>query len=123
MKVDYGVRALVDLAQYGEGRPVRTSEIAARNKFGLIRSRRGPNGGHVLAKNAADISLSKIMITLEGRTAALDCIDEPAECVLSAGCAQREIWRGVDEAIQQVLETTSVASLAERQRSLAAQLA
>ena len=136
MKVDYGVRALVDLAQFSHGRPVRTAEIAARqnipepyldqvlttlNKFGFIRSRRGPNGGHVLAKDPADISLSKVMVTLEGRTAALDCIEEPAECVLSAGCAQREVWRDIDEAIQQLLETTSVASLADRQRRLAAQ--
>jgi hypothetical protein len=30
MKVDYGVRALVDLAQHSDGRPVRTAEIAAR---------------------------------------------------------------------------------------------
>ena len=57
MKVDYGVRALVELAaRYGDG-PVRTSEIASKqaipeayldqlltslHKFGLIRSRRGP---------------------------------------------------------------------------------
>ncbi|MCI0778544.1 MAG: Rrf2 family transcriptional regulator, partial [Chloroflexi bacterium] len=60
MKVDYGVRALVDLAQYATpGRLIRTAEIASReaipepyldqvlttlNKFGFIRSRRGPQG-------------------------------------------------------------------------------
>ena len=30
MKVDYGVRALVDLAQQGSARPIRTNEIAKR---------------------------------------------------------------------------------------------
>jgi Rrf2 family protein len=136
MKVDYGVRALVYLALYGEGKPVRTAEIASRqgipepyldqvlttlNKFGFIRSRRGPHGGHVLAKSPEEISLGDIMGTLEGRSVPLDCMDEPAECTLSSICAQREVWRGVEEAIQQVLGTTSVADLVGRQRDLIAQ--
>lgn len=136
MKVDYGVRALVYLAQYGDGKPVRTAEIAKRQgipepyldqvlttlgKFGYITSRRGPHGGHVLAWAAEDISLRDIMGTLEGRSVPLDCIDEPTECTLSSICAQREVWQGVEEAIQQVLRTTSVADLAQRQWALIAQ--
>ena len=132
MKVDYGVRALVDLALQAEpGKPVRTADIAGRqnipepyldqvlttlNKFGFIRSRRGPQGGHVLAKAAADIMLSDVVATLEGRTAPLDCIDDASECKLAVGCAQREIWRDVEEAIHRVLTTTTVGDLAERQR-------
>ena len=57
IKVDYGVRALVDLALYGAGGPVRASEIAKRtvipeqylaqvlhtlNKNGFTGSHRGP---------------------------------------------------------------------------------
>ena len=68
MKVDYGVRALVELAMhYGEG-PVQTAEIAYKqgipeayldqlmttlNKFGFVVSRRGPQGGHRLASASA----------------------------------------------------------------------
>ena len=132
MKVDYGVRALVDLAQHNEaGRPVRTAEIAGRqaipepyldqvlttlNKFGFIRSRRGPQGGHVLARPAGEISLNDVVTTLEGRGAPLDCIDDASECSLAEGCAQRDIWRDVEEAVHAVLTTTSVGDLAERQR-------
>ena len=134
MKVDYGVRALVDLAQFAQTNPVRTAEIATReyipepyldqvlttlNKFGFIRSRRGRNGGHMLAKPAEQISLGDVMSTLEGRSASLDCIDEPAECTLSPSCAQREIWRDVEESIQSLLNTTSVADLVTRQLHLA----
>lgn len=132
MKVDYGVRALVDLALRAEsGRPIRTADIAGRqnipepyldqvlttlNKFGFIRSRRGPQGGHVLAKAASEIRLSDVVETLEGRTAPLDCIDDMNECKLAVGCAQRSIWQDVEEAIHQVLTTTTVGDLAERQR-------
>ena len=127
MKVDYGVRALVDLTQQGAERPVRTAEIALRqhipepyldqvlttlNKFGFIRSRRGPRGGHLMARAAADITLSEIVATLEGRTSSLDCITDADECVLSGSCTQRDIWRGVEDAVQQVLEATTVQELA-----------
>ena len=136
MKVDYGVRALVDLAQRSRSEPVRTADIAKRqyipepyldqvlttlNKFGFIHSRRGPNGGHVLAKSPEEISLGDVMATLEGRSAPLECIDTPSECNLSAACAQREVWRSVEDAIQELLDTTTVASLASRQQALAGQ--
>ncbi|MEE8518580.1 MAG: Rrf2 family transcriptional regulator, partial [Dehalococcoidia bacterium] len=116
------------------GRPVRTAEIAERqsipepyldqvlttlNKFGFIRSRRGPQGGHILAKPAGDITLDAVMGTLEGRSAPLDCIEDASECVLSPACAQRNIWQDVEDAIHAVLTTTSVGDLAERQRPTA----
>jgi Rrf2 family protein len=135
MKVDYGVRALADLALEAEaGRPVRTAEIAARqnipepyldqvlttlNKLGFIRSRRGPSGGHVLARSATEITLDDVVTTLEGRIAPLDCVDDVKECALATACAQRDIWRDVDEAVHRVLINTSAGDLAERQGVLA----
>jgi Rrf2 family protein len=132
-KVDYGVRALVDLAQwYGKG-PVQTIDIAARqgipesyleqllptlNRFGFIHSRRGPQGGHVLAKSPNHISLGMVMAGLEGTTAALECITEPAECNLSSICAQRDVWKSVEDAVNSVLSATSIADLADKQSQL-----
>jgi len=133
MKVDYGVRALVDLAQrYGDG-SVQTVDIAERqsipepyldqllttlSKFGFTRSRRGPQGGHVLAKAPSEISLGMVMAGLEGTAAPLDCIPEPTECTLSSICAQREVWRSVEEAVHSVLSATTIADLANRQKRL-----
>ena len=133
MKVDYGVRALVELAQRNGNQPVRTAEIAkkqhipepyldqvltALNKFGFIYSRRGPSGGHVLAKPPEQISLGDIMAKLEGRSASLECIEQPSECALSSACAQREIWQSVEAAIEKVLNMTSIAKLASRQEMI-----
>ena len=127
MKVDYGVRALVDLAQQGSERPIRTAEIAKRqhipepyldqvltnlNKFGFIKSRRGPRGGHLLAKRSADITLSDVVAALEGRTPPLDCILDADDCVLSVSCTHRDIWSGVEDAIQTVLAATTIWQLA-----------
>jgi Rrf2 family protein len=136
MKVDYGVRALVDLAQHADGPPVRTAEIASRqsipepyldqlltslNKFGFIRSRRGPHGGHVLAKAPEEVNLGMVISILEGNKPLLDCIQEPAECTLTANCSQRGVWQEVEDAIQNILRRTTLADLASRQRVPVAQ--
>ena len=78
---DYGVRALFDLAQrYGQG-PTQSRDIAARqgipeaylhqvlgalNRAGLVRSTRGPLGGHALARPPGEITLWDILAVLDG---------------------------------------------------------
>ena len=134
MKVDYGVRALVELAShYGEG-PLHTAAIASRqsipeayldqllttlHKFGFIRSRRGPMGGHALAMDPSEIDLGMVMTTLEGKSPVLECLAEPQECTLSDNCAQRDVWKTVDEAVHDLLKSTTLADLSHRQNHLA----
>ena len=137
MKVDYGVRALVELAQRDpitDG-PMQTAEIATRqhipeayldqvltilHKSGIISSRRGPQGGHVLAMDPTEIGLGTVMNTLEGKSPLLDCLVEPDECSLYDTCAQREVWQFFEEAVQQLLNSTTIADMARRQRELIA---
>jgi Rrf2 family protein len=138
MKVDYGVRALVELAlNYGEGH-IQTSAIAYKqgipeayldqlmtslNKFGFVTSRRGPQGGHALAMDPKEIDLNMVMQSLDSSNSPLDCLINPHDCALSHTCAQQEVWKTVESAIQDVLTNITVADLAERQSSLAGQLA
>ena len=135
MRVDYGVRALVELAiHFGDG-PVQTAEIAAKqgipvayldqlmaslNRFGFVVSRRGPRGGHSLAMPPEDINLSMVMSKLDANSSPLDCLINPLDCVLSDSCAQQEVWKSVEDAISEVLSNITLADLAERQLSLAA---
>ena len=135
MKVDYGVRALVELAlHYGE-RQVQTAEIAYKqgipeayldqlmttlNKCGLVSSRRGPQGGHSLAMHPPDINLSMVMVTLDANTSPLDCLSQPLDCVFSESCAQQEVWQSVEDAVQNVLSNITLADLAQRQAHLVA---
>ena len=80
-KGKYGLRALIDLAQYSEDSPVSITSIARRQdiseryleqlmsklkKAGLVKSIRGANGGYVLAKEAKDISVGDVLRALEG---------------------------------------------------------
>ncbi len=133
MKVDYGVRALVELAlRYGEG-PVQTGDIAytqgipeayldqlmtVLQKCGFVVSRRGPQGGHRLAMDPRDINLHMVMNTLDSSVSPLDCLIHPNDCVFSESCAQQEVWKSVEEAVQEVLQNITVSDLAKRQRHL-----
>ena len=136
MKVDYGVRALVELAMHYGERPLQTAEIAARqgipesylvqlmttlNRCGLVQSRRGPQGGHSLATEPANINLHVIMTTLDGNSSPLDCLTYTSDCIFADCCAQQEIWKSVEEAIENVLTNITLEHLAQRQKYLSAQ--
>ena len=133
IRVDYGVRALVDLAQYGEDGPVRATDVARRkaipepylvqllhalNKSGIVRSQRGPQGGHSLAKDASEIRLSMVMDCLEGSDSMVMCLDDPQLCIHVPACGQRDVWRAVQEAIHNILDSTTIADLVKRTRAI-----
>ena len=126
IKVDYGVRALVDLALYGTEGPVRASEIAKRtvipeqylaqvlhtlNKSGFTGSHRGPRGGHFLAKEPSEIRLSSVMMSLGGTETPVACLADNTICIHSTACAQREVWRTVAEAVFNILDSTTIEDL------------
>ena len=133
IRVDYGVRALVDLARNTGDRPVRATEIAARaaipepylaqvlnalSKKGLIRSQRGPQGGHMLAMRPADIRLSAVMACLGTTEGLVGCLDGSTSCIHTPGCAQREVWQAVEKAVFDILDSTTVADLVARTEAL-----
>ncbi len=136
MRVDYGVRALVELAMhYGEG-SVQTADIAGKqgipeayldqlmstlHKYGFVVSRRGPQGGHRLAMAPQDINLYMVMSTLDGNLSPIDCLISPTDCVFSETCAQQEVWKSVEEAVEEVLRNIKISDLVQRNQDLATQ--
>jgi len=136
MKVDYGVRALVELALHHGNGPLQTAEIAYKqaipeayldqlmttlHKCGFVISRRGPQGGHRLAMDPQDINLHMVMTTLDGSISPLDCLIHPNDCTFSESCAQQEVWKSVEDAVHEVLRNITLSDLAQRQRYLAGQ--
>jgi Rrf2 family protein len=129
MKGDYGLRAMLDMAAYyGQG-PIESADIARRQyipeqyldqilmalrKEGLVKSVRGPKGGHMLARSPAEITMAQVMQALEGYVPPMECLPNPDFCKLSPGCALREVWQQIDAMTQQVLGTTTIEQLAQR---------
>jgi Rrf2 family protein len=133
-KGDYGLRALIELSHhFGQVRPVQSADIAARQKIpesyleqlltilrkaGFIRSVRGPQGGHALIRDPNSLRITEVIEALEGTIMPTDCLDEASACARNGGCAQSLMWKDVRNAILGVLDNTTIADLAERDRAL-----
>jgi Rrf2 family protein len=127
----YGTRALLDLALHqGEGL-VLLKDIARRQEVSLpylehliaplvaaslVKSTRGARGGVLLLKPPAEIKLSEVLELLEGSIALVDCINNPKICPRSDSCVTRDIWIEMKRAMSQVLDSTTLQDLVERQR-------
>ena len=127
-KSRYGTRAVLDIALQ-EKTVIPLKDIAERQQLSLsylehlitpliigsiLRSSRGREGGISLAKPPAEIKISKIIQILEGQTVTVDCVKNPSVCERSEFCVTRDLWVEVNEAMDNVLQSTTIADLVER---------
>ena len=127
IKVDYAVRALVALAKQQGNGPVHATQVAKSmampepylnhilntlSKHGFTTTLRGPLGGHMLAVAPEDINLSMVMSAMDESNALVNCLDDENACTLSDACAQRSVWQTVEDAVNEILERTTIADLA-----------
>src|SRR5271166_5169943 len=81
VKGEYALHAIFDLASQRPGEPVRIAEIARRQKIpqkflelilaglkqsGFVESRRGAEGGYLLARPAESITVGEVLRSVEG---------------------------------------------------------
>ena len=130
-KVDYAVRAAVELAAAQSSadptRPVKAEALARAQdiplKFlenilqglrqaGLIESRRGPDGGHLLARPAAEIALADVIRAIDGPLAGVG--GRRPEDLEFGGSAEpmRAVWIAVRASLRRVLEEVTLADVA-----------
>ena len=130
-KARYGSRALLDLAMHSDQEPVPLKDISRRQDIslhylehiiaplvaaGIVKSLRGVQGGISLAQPPHKIKLSEVVNLLEGSISLVECIQSPAVCNRSGYCATRDIWTEMADAMNGVLDATTLADLVERQR-------
>lgn len=128
----YGTRMLLDLALHQGEEPVLLKDIAQRQQIslpylehlvtpliagGIARSTRGARGGVSLAKPPEQIKLSEVIQLLEGSIAPVACVNDPGVCSRSESCVTRDIWDELKKAMNEVLESTTLQNLVERQKS------
>lgn len=128
----YGLRALIDLAQYGKEEAVSIQSISARQqisdsyleqlvrklkKAGLVTSIRGSQGGYRLAKPAEEISVGDVLRALEGSIEAVSC-QEGENCVGKDLCVARYVWRKVNKSIQETVDSIMISQLVEESRRI-----
>ena len=120
-RLNYAVRALLELGLHtGEG-PIPARDIARRQnipdafvhqvlgslaKSGFIRTTRGPGGGHTLARSAERISLLDVFESIEGTS---DAAPSGADVV-------NQLWHELNESQRAFLGGRTLAGLVAQQR-------
>ncbi len=131
-KGDYGLRAMLELARrYGDGlvpgREIALSQgipesyldqlLTVLSKARLLRSSRGPQGGHSLAQPPDRIRLSDIVIALEGSAAPVGCVAGQDDCALDGSCVLKEVWQKIEETTLGILASITLEDLVKRQQA------
>lgn len=128
----YGVRLMLDLAQFSYKGPVLLRDISRRQEIsekylghlipplknaGLIKSIRGAKGGYILGKRASDIRLSDIVSLLEGPICIVDCVNDPSLCNRSEHCSSRDVWKEISENTLRILSGITLEHMVDRQKN------
>lgn len=123
-KTQYAIRALVYLVQVGAASAAAIAEAehipakyleAILNQLknaGIVVSDRGRSGGYRLAKTADLIPMSEVVRAMEGEIRPVHCIDNAMICIVSEGCLPRRFWLGLKKAVDEYLESVTLAEIA-----------
>ncbi len=120
VKGEYALQAIFDLCSQPPGQPVKIADIASRQhipqKFlelilaslkqgGFVESRRGAEGGYLLARQPNQITVGEVYRFFEGgpngKSRAKRKPDSPFV----------DLWRHVDDAVSAVVDHTTFADL------------
>lgn len=120
VKGEYALQAIFDLASQRAGEPVKIAEIARRQKIpqkflemilaslkqgGFVESRRGAEGGYLLARPADALTVGEVLRFLEGARESGGRSRRKAETPFTA------MWQQVDRAISGILDKTTFGDL------------
>ncbi len=126
-KVDYAVRAAVELAAATDEKPVKAERIATAQGIplnflenilgelrhsGIVRSHRGAEGGFRLAKPADRLTVADIIRAVEGPLASVR--GGPPEEAEYGGAAEAlpRVWIAVRQSLRKVAEHVTIADIA-----------
>ena len=129
-RTEYGLICLIYMAHQKGERAVTAKEIAAGEKFsltftekilqklkaaGLVESLQGNHGGHILARDASQITLKEIVEALEGHTFDVFCeprIRSAIVCNHFHLCGVKPVWNKTKELLDEYYESITLDQLA-----------
>jgi len=127
-KGEYACMAMMELAErYGKGK-VRVSDICESNKIpqkyleqillmlnraGLVKSIRGRNGGHLLARDPSKITIAEIVRLIDGPLAPVESVSEYfyQHTPIERKKGLLRLFREIRDMVAHKLETTTLADL------------
>ena len=132
-KGEYGLRAMFDLALRYDDSPIPLKSISKRQdisnnyleqlfsalrKSGLVKSVRGSQGGYILNRKPAEITVGDIIRVLEGPIAPVDCVSEdPSDlCHRAETCTARSVWKKVKDSINEVIDSITLEDMIQESK-------
>ena len=126
-KVDYALRAMLELAAAGglvKGEQLATAQgipqkflesiLLDLRRAELVTSRRGVEGGYALGKPATEISLADVIRAVEGPIATVRGSRPEEVAYDGAARSLATVWIELRAAMRGVLEETTLADVVER---------
>ncbi len=137
LRGEYALRALIVLGMNPGEEVLRIQTISDQQNIpkrfleqilndlrnaGIVESKRGLTGGYRLKMLPEEITLARVIRLIEGPLAPVSCVSEnfyeKCSCPDESKCGIRSLMKDVRDAIVQILEKVTLASLCERVRNL-----
>ncbi|MDF1566902.1 MAG: Rrf2 family transcriptional regulator [Spirochaetaceae bacterium] len=123
----YALRAMINLAQNTEDKPLSIKKITEvedlspifleqiftkLKKYGLIKSIRGAGGGFLLARDSKDINVKDILEAVEEGIRLTPCCSSDSiaaeKCVKRNDCKATNFWNSANEHVMKYFESYSL---------------
>jgi Rrf2 family transcriptional regulator, iron-sulfur cluster assembly transcription factor len=126
---EYALRAVALIASRNREIPLHAKELAAELNVpanylskilyqlaaaGVLVSRRGRQGGFLLAAPASRMRLARVVAPFEDLTQYSACLLGRPACSARGACAAHHEWKPIASAVLRFLKQTTVAQLAQR---------
>jgi Rrf2 family protein len=135
-KSRYGLRALFDIAYNCGDKPSQIQDISRRQQIspryleqifqnlkraGILKSKRGPQGGYCLAKKPDEITVLDILNATEQDVLLVECAGATTkkskrkmECPFEGNCVTQTVWEEASTMLNQLFGSMTLATLCQR---------
>ena len=136
-KSRYGLRAMFDMAYHSGTLPAQIKNISRRQnispryleqifqdlkKGGLLKSRRGPQGGYFLSRKPQDITVKEILDAAEGNMNLVDCSKSgkgcKKVCEFDNHCVTQRVWDEASKRLNDYLASITLKDLCDQGKEM-----
>ncbi len=132
-KSRYGLRALFDMAYNAVAQPTQIKDISRRQdispryleqifqsfkKAGILKSKKGPQGGYFLACKPDQVTVQDIVAAAEGDTLLVSCTTQKPKsgksCDITGQCVTQTVWQEAAEILSEYYSSITLQTLCNR---------
>ncbi|AJE04262.1 RrF2 family transcriptional regulator [Geobacter pickeringii] len=135
-KSRYGLRAIFDIAYNSGNLPAQVQDISRRQgispryleqifqglkRAGILKSKRGPQGGYFLAKKPEEITVAAVLLATERDISLVECVSKKkkkTDCSFDGSCVTQELWNEAGARLVAYFSSITIKDLCDRGQQL-----